>query len=244
MELDRGAPGGLANARRCPRDGGGLQAGSGALAEDVCPRCQGRFLDHGATHRLFVEILGIREDILMELARAGVPREPCPGCGGRLCEVRARSVVVDLCRGCGGSWLDGGELGRLARDVVEEICVHGAATDGSGLELDLTRAPALADLRFEVRCVSCDDTLDLRQVNWLINTRPWCPGCARPYTGWTSLFSGSLSLSSLLSFFQRGRWMRVLSSLDSTPLNQSADVLRIAPDDAERFFGPFFVRAR
>ena len=228
----------------CPRDGNPLRPGAGALAEDVCSRCHGRFLDTAATQRLFVDILGIRPELLLELARAGVPRFACPACGARIAEVRARGVLVELCSGCGSSWLDGGELARLARDVVEEIRVGDVAPDGTGLELDLSRPGPREAIRFEVRCIDCDGALDLTKTNWLINTRPWCPSCARPYTGWTSLFSGSLSLSSLLSFFQRGRWMRVLSSLDSTPLNQSADVLRIAPDDAERFFGPFFVRAR
>lgn len=236
-------------ARTCPRDGSTLQAGTGSLAEDVCGQCQGRFLDNGATHRLFVELLGIHADILMELARTGVPRAACPGCASRMSEVRARGVIVDLCPGCGGAWLDGGELARLARDIVEEIRVQPAAPDGSGLELDLTPRATLADLRFHVLCVSCDTPLDLGKVNWLVNTRPWCPTCAEPYTGLTSLFSGRFGLAglwSLLGLIGRNSWSRMGRVLagESSPLNCSPDVLRIAPEDAERFFGSFFVRAR
>lgn len=238
--------------RSCPRDGAALQVGTGALAEDVCGACQGRFLDQGATHRLFVEILGIRAELLMELARAGVPRAACPACGTRLSETVARGVTVDLCRGCGGAWLDAGELARLARDVIEEVRVAGTSAPAqdspgeSGLTLDLQRPPPAEPFRFEVLCVSCDEPLDLSKVNWLVNTRPWCPSCAAPYTGLASLFDVPLGFTSVLGLLGRGSWGRLQRVLtgEGLPVNRSADVLRISPADAEQFFAPFFVRAR
>lgn len=233
----------------CPRDGNPLRPGAGALAEDVCSRCHGRFLDTAATQRLFVDILGIRPELLLELARAGVPRFACPACGARIAEVRARGVLVELCSGCGSSWLDGGELARLARDVVEEIRVGDVAPDGTGLELDLSRPGPREAIRFEVRCIDCDGALDLTKTNWLINTRPWCPSCARPYTGLASMLGlsdgmvGSLT-SALLS--PRNVWFRLARLVTDAgePLSRTPDVLRIEPKDAEQYFAPFFVRAR
>ncbi len=233
----------------CPRDGTPLRPGAGALAEDVCARCHGRLLDTAATQRLFVDILGIRAELLLELARAGTPRFACPGCGARIAEVRARGVLVDLCPGCGSAWLDGGELARLARDVVEEIRVGEAAPDGSGLELDLSRPVAREQIRFEVRCINCDDTLDLSRTNWLINTRPWCPSCAEPYTGLASMLglSGGLvgSVTSAL-FSPRNVWFRLARLVTDAgePLQRAPDVLRIEPKDAEQYFAPFYARAR
>lgn len=63
---------------------------------------------------------------------------------------------------------------------------------------------------FEVRCLSCDEALDLGQTNWLINQRPWCARCAIPYTGLGGLF------------------------------DTNTDTMKIKPEDAERHFGPFF----
>ncbi|MBI1946850.1 MAG: zf-TFIIB domain-containing protein [Deltaproteobacteria bacterium] len=236
-------------AHTCPRDGTDLRRGSGALAEDVCPRCHGRLLDTATSQRLFVDILGIRAEVLLELARAGVPRGPCPSCDARIAEVRARGVLVDLCPSCGCSWLDGGELARLAKDVVEEIRVGEAAPDGSGLELDLSKHVEREPVRFQVLCVNCDATLDLTKTNWLINTRPWCPSCARPYVGigsllplpggWFGFFAGVL-LSS------RSVWFRLWRAATDAgePLSRTPDVLRIVPKDAEQYFASFFVRAR
>ena len=37
----------------------------------------------------------------------------CPKCGGQLAEKPMGSVLVDQCGGCGGVWLDAGELAML-----------------------------------------------------------------------------------------------------------------------------------
>lgn len=236
-------------AHSCPRDQAQLRPGSGALAEDVCPRCHGRLLDTAATQRLFVDILGVNAEMLLELARAGVPRFTCPGCSARIAEVRARGVLVDLCPSCGSSWLDGGELARLAKDVVEEIRVGEAAPDGSGLELDLSRRVEREPVRFQVSCVNCDATLDLSKTNWLINTRPWCPTCAKPYTGIGSLLGlsgGPLGAFMHVLLSGSSRWYRLWNTMvgGGDPLSRTPDVLRIVPKDAEQYFASFFVRAR
>jgi hypothetical protein len=40
----------------------------------------------------------------------------CPKCGAELVPVRYRGVEVDKCTGCGGIWLDCGELEQLVPD--------------------------------------------------------------------------------------------------------------------------------
>ena len=62
--------------------------------------------------------------VLEELAahHAG-PSLDCPGCGRGTAPVTVRSVPLDLCMGCGGTWLDRGELSKLSGGVHEEIAV-------------------------------------------------------------------------------------------------------------------------
>lgn len=48
----------------------------------------------------------------------------CPKCGMELHEIRFRDVQVDRCFSCNGTWLDAGEVEKLARP--EEDSVMGA----------------------------------------------------------------------------------------------------------------------
>jgi hypothetical protein len=43
----------------------------------------------------------------------------CPKCGMELKEVTVRGVEVDRCFSCNGTWLDAGELEKLARGQEE-----------------------------------------------------------------------------------------------------------------------------
>ena len=46
----------------------------------------------------------------------------CPKCGSDLAEIEYRKVKVDYCGGCGGSFLDKGEIAELLRlDESEHI---------------------------------------------------------------------------------------------------------------------------
>ncbi|MBM4283299.1 MAG: hypothetical protein FJ137_21990, partial [Deltaproteobacteria bacterium] len=92
-----------------------LASGQGALGEDVCPRCRGRFLNGALTERVVIDELGVERGILRELAGffSGA-RLPCAGCGAAMRPLGLRGVAVDLCLGCGGLWLDAGELSRLS----------------------------------------------------------------------------------------------------------------------------------
>lgn len=39
----------------------------------------------------------------------------CPKCGNNLAEVKLKNVRVNRCTGCGGVWLDKGELEKLTQ---------------------------------------------------------------------------------------------------------------------------------
>lgn len=110
---------------RCPasEEGSALAPGFGALHEDVCPRCQGRFLPAPAVERVLVDEHGLSTAVLREMVALFASRErlPCPGCGSKLSPIQVRGVRIDLCTGCGGAWLDAGELTRLGEGRHEEL---------------------------------------------------------------------------------------------------------------------------
>lgn len=97
-----------------------LERLGGALDELRCPACGGRFLQQAGVERLVEEELGVTRDMLRELSRYfGGERRTCPSCRSRMSAVRLKGVTADLCTGCGGLWLDPGELGQLSSGRYE-----------------------------------------------------------------------------------------------------------------------------
>jgi Zn-finger nucleic acid-binding protein len=247
--------------RRCPRcPEAPLVTAAGALHEDVCADCSGRFLDHEGTALLCERHLRVAPSILKELTRDGPRRLRCPGCGSRMTLTLLRGVMVDLCGGCGGAWLDEGELSALTRGQLPELktttlpVVRGAdlleeARAAFGVApvtvsaptptttTTTTTSPATPDervvVRFEVRCTICDVPLDLLRTNWLINQRPWCAACAAPHTGVSGI------LDTIVGLLRRHRHPHAGPSLLDAMFDD-VDALRIAPAEAEVHFGPFF----
>lgn len=43
----------------------------------------------------------------------------CPRCNGELIEVVKHGVVIDNCTGCGGIWLDKGEMGKIISQIKQ-----------------------------------------------------------------------------------------------------------------------------
>lgn len=106
-----------------------LVPGFGALLEDVCPSCHGRFLGPAAVERVVVEELGLSADMLREMTAlfTSKTRLPCPSCSSKLSPLELRKVRIDLCTGCGGAWLDVGELTSLGQGRHEELSPAPAA---------------------------------------------------------------------------------------------------------------------
>lgn len=108
----------IREARECPKDWTALRkedrsAHRRHVEVDVCPTCNGIFLDKkeirtltGSSnlHRLLTKYLGLDSDSPLV----------CPNCGGLMDGEDAGDVRVDVCLDCNGVWLDAGELNRLA----------------------------------------------------------------------------------------------------------------------------------
>ncbi len=120
----------LGNLLQRSRDSGGLERfpcpscrmvfldpPAGELAERECTRCGGRLLDRDAVRRVVLEPLGKTPGDLSEAARgAKGDGSVCPSCARAMAPVLlSDDVIIDLCVGCGASWLDEGELARLSQ---------------------------------------------------------------------------------------------------------------------------------
>lgn len=114
------------HARKCPRCrtdtlGAGANVGdatgaAGALDDHGCSKCHGRFLSPAGAERLLEGELGVTKEALRGLVRAiqgARDRVVCPSCGHRMSLARVNGVECDVCTGCGGLWLDAGELHAL-----------------------------------------------------------------------------------------------------------------------------------
>ncbi|MGI0149812.1 MAG: zf-TFIIB domain-containing protein [Thermoplasmata archaeon] len=107
----------IRDARECPKDWTPLRketrsAHRRSVEVDVCPTCQGIFLDKkeirtltGSSnlHELLTKYLGLDSD----------SRLVCPNCGGLMDGEDAGDIRIDVCLDCNGVWLDAGELNRL-----------------------------------------------------------------------------------------------------------------------------------
>lgn len=256
--------------RRCPRcPDTPLAVAAGALHEDACGDCGGRFLDDQALLLLCERHLRVSLSTLKELTREGPRRLACPGCASRMTLTLLRGVPVDLCAGCGGAWLDQGELSNLTRGHLPEIAVQplplvqgttlldearvffgepaAATTVATTVTTKVTTMVTVATTvppagrraigGWEVRCVSCDEPLDLGGINWLINQRPWCAACAAPHTG----VAGVLDVVAGVAGGLLGRRQRRTSGPSLVDaVFDGVDALRIGPAHVEVHFGPFF----
>ncbi len=232
---------------QCPRCNDVVLAReAGAWQEDVCGRCDGRFLEQQHVERLAEHYARVGPDMLRELAGHGPRRLQCPGCRGRMTLTMLRGVQIDLCPGCGGAWLDKGELHTLTHGNVVEIgaveVISGVAVDEPATSRTATREITMP--RFAVYCINCDGELDLTQTNWLVNDRPWCASCAAPHAGVSALFTTAAGgvLSTVASFMMNTTWRALRSAIEGGGSNQvnATDTMRITPEDAEVYFGRFF----
>lgn len=81
---------------------------------DVCPLCNGAWLDKD---ELFQITRSRGNDALqIRVVNKKVTQFSCPRCGDHLhegCHSEDIEFLLDECAGCGGMWLDRGELSRL-----------------------------------------------------------------------------------------------------------------------------------
>lgn len=139
--------------RRCPRDQSVLySAPLGEATVDLCGRCQGALFATGA---MFAAAGVAADPSTWDRPETGGVTKPstlrCPACERETMQKQdvayeGRSVEIDRCAGCGGIWLDQGELdalvaiGHALRPVLE------AEREKARASLDKLEAPDLRPL--------------------------------------------------------------------------------------------------
>ncbi|MCO4747253.1 MAG: zf-TFIIB domain-containing protein [Proteobacteria bacterium] len=124
----------------CPRDGEKLEVRMVEGVEiDACPKCEGTFLEPGeleaiedAHHKHATgeppeqpDIVESALDMARQTRRAGAI---CPKCQLQMTPreyAYTSQIVVDRCGGCGGAWLDVGEL-----ELIEDFFDRERAENG------------------------------------------------------------------------------------------------------------------
>ena len=104
-------------AMKCPKCGDALHEieSSERVALDFCGGCKGLFFDAGEV-AVYFELASDLPSLDRSKAEARPTQCACPKCGGKFEELRYAApdpLVVDRCDGCGGIWLDKGEVPRL-----------------------------------------------------------------------------------------------------------------------------------
>jgi len=88
--------------------------GARALSVDTCATCSGLWLD-GAELAPALPVLAALPQRMAEITQtATVGSFACPRCRGLMLAFDLLGTPIDLCRDCGGVWLDGGEFAALA----------------------------------------------------------------------------------------------------------------------------------
>ena len=79
---------------------------------DVCPKCQGIWLDNGELGKLLKD-RKLTNYLTKHIGTKSRSPMVCPRCGNTMDIEKADDIEVDVCLTCGGVWLDQGELDAL-----------------------------------------------------------------------------------------------------------------------------------
>lgn len=110
------------------------------VAIDVCPDCQGTWLDAGELEQLQAAVQSLVERdepdlaeraraLLSEVEQTSDQRFRCPKCSAKLWHLDRTGTIVELCSGCAGMWFDGGELTVLLGVYRQLEPAEGTTTD-------------------------------------------------------------------------------------------------------------------
>jgi Zn-finger nucleic acid-binding protein len=106
---------------RCPQDGHALRQGQiSGHAIGTCRHCDGLWISDAARRHT-----DLPSEAVPLAARRGRPAEPapvgrrCAACREVMASEKHSGLTIDICRACGGAWLDAGEF-----DAVRHALLH------------------------------------------------------------------------------------------------------------------------
>ena len=107
---------------------------------DVCPKCQGIWLDKGELQKILKD-RKLADYLTKHVGTKSKSPMVCPRCGMTMDLENAEDVEVDVCLSCGGVWLDAGELEALKQKTE----------DGYELDMVAKEAELNEEKRFKQR---------------------------------------------------------------------------------------------
>lgn len=132
----------------CPVDGATLlkRQTASKVTIDVCPTCEGSWLDQGELDKLTSNAMkdrglfvsaGLEEElaVLAEATENLEPERQCPHDGSLMGKVSCGPVVLDRCDSCKGIWLDREELSVCQATIQQQLI--------EAKELRIKRSPRL-----------------------------------------------------------------------------------------------------
>ena len=113
--------------RECPRHFVPMQSevitGRRDTAVEVCPECEGIYLDRKEILRL----TGNEPLFRLTTTDLGLDSDSkllCPACGGIMDAEHPGGIEIDVCMTCNGVWLDRGELDQLQKLSHAEVAEY------------------------------------------------------------------------------------------------------------------------
>ncbi|MBI4677859.1 MAG: zf-TFIIB domain-containing protein [Elusimicrobia bacterium] len=96
-----------------------VQAGSG-LAVDLCPSCAGVWLDKAEIYRFVKQPHRLYQELSKAYRSVHPSDHSCPRCGKMLLSAKldVADLMIEACPGCGGTWLDAGEVEKLQAEIA------------------------------------------------------------------------------------------------------------------------------
>ena len=116
----------------CPKCGGVALAdqwGAAGILTETCPQCGGLWLDKGQIYQFVKDPKRLHQDLELAYAKPAPGLRPCPRCGEKMAQVKfpPPGPVIDVCRLCGGTWFDAGEVDGVRELLDKELSAERSA---------------------------------------------------------------------------------------------------------------------
>lgn len=131
------------NCPKCGEEALADAEGPGGVAVEQCRRCRGVWLDAGELEAVLGAGGGAAADL--SLISPGPSDIRCPRCGEKMRRGGLANplLLADRCRGCGGFWLDSGELPRLKELTDSGTAVKCGVQAAPGRRREIPTGPGM-----------------------------------------------------------------------------------------------------
>ena len=161
---ERWTPTKRTQAIMCPKCSGKMEQFNYAqigIMLDRCPKKDGLFFDKGELEEVQVLMEEYDRRYTEDVEKRAKELKECPHCNITLTETGYEGIDVDVCDGCGGIWLDGGELEEILKRREKKFSKSEiAAAKPTG------KPSSEEELVPQLRCPLCDDLMERHDFSY------------------------------------------------------------------------------